>query len=458
MRRPFPHRPGRLPTWLVVALALLALLAVGAVLAARAVLYFGPDPAPRDYLAEHRRLSLELTGLDKSPERNGWPALQEALAALSAALASTDLPAQTVADDLFSRIQAGDPVEEAEIEAFRRLVARAAETGLSDAMDRLALAQGTIRPEPADLLSTDALEARGDLRGLARFLAAAAEDASNRGSSRETLPPLRHLLALARAVSDEPSLIDYLIAIALLDLALSKTDLALARVEFSQQERAILQRDLADATPPALHEVLRGEELLSLDMIAGVGVPGIAPKPVSLGYQTAQLERAYDEMIAFARLSPVERAAPNAPRPQPAPGRFAPNLADLAIPAMDNSLDVELLIFAHLAATRINAAICAHRADHGALPDSLTDLLPTYLDRLPTDPRDPEGIIYTRVEDPAAHGGRAYLLYAVGFDGVDNGGAHVPSDNLRDVYLAPGDPDHDFVFNPAPHPAPGSDN
>lgn len=67
-----------------------------------------------------------------------------------------------------------------------------------------------------------------------------------------------------------------------------------------------------------------------------------------------------------------------------------------------------------LAVTAI--ALKRHELRHGALPESLDSLVPEFLEAVPIDPMDGQPVRYRRREQ----GG--FLLYSVGYDGIDQGG------------------------------------
>ena len=77
--------------------------------------------------------------------------------------------------------------------------------------------------------------------------------------------------------------------------------------------------------------------------------------------------------------------------------------------------------FRQLAKSRMAAvavAIRLYEVDHGERPTALALLVPDYLDAIPADPfaKDGRPISYTPDADPP-------VLYSVGADGVDDGGA-----------------------------------
>jgi hypothetical protein len=65
----------------------------------------------------------------------------------------------------------------------------------------------------------------------------------------------------------------------------------------------------------------------------------------------------------------------------------------------------------------IELALRQYRSATGAWPETLNELAPKHISRVPIDPFDPEGhaLRYVRTAD-------GYLLYSVGYDGDDDGG------------------------------------
>jgi hypothetical protein len=63
----------------------------------------------------------------------------------------------------------------------------------------------------------------------------------------------------------------------------------------------------------------------------------------------------------------------------------------------------------------IAAALAAHFADTKGYPDTLADLVPKYLPKVPGDVFSDKELIYKKTD-------AGYLLYAVGANGKDDGG------------------------------------
>ena len=74
-----------------------------------------------------------------------------------------------------------------------------------------------------------------------------------------------------------------------------------------------------------------------------------------------------------------------------------------------------LINIAHLRTARVSLAIQRYRLATGNLPDTLADLVPTYLDAVPEDPFDGRTLRYEKLET-------GFVVYSVGEDRMDDGG------------------------------------
>jgi len=89
------------------------------------------------------------------------------------------------------------------------------------------------------------------------------------------------------------------------------------------------------------------------------------------------------------------------------------------IPGLARITTIELRTIAQLRTARVALAIERYRLAAGRLPDALTDLVPAYLDAVPTDPFDGKELRYEKL-------GVGFLVYSVGEDLSDDGGTEKP--------------------------------
>ncbi|MCP4608554.1 MAG: hypothetical protein GY845_07560 [Planctomycetes bacterium] len=91
-------------------------------------------------------------------------------------------------------------------------------------------------------------------------------------------------------------------------------------------------------------------------------------------------------------------------------------LTRMLMPAFGRIMQIETRHLAHLRATQTALAIERYRLTEGRLPQSLDNLVPTYLETIPTDPFDGKNLKYRTLET-------GFVVYSVGEDLTDEGGA-----------------------------------
>ncbi|HZW06548.1 MAG TPA: hypothetical protein VFF65_05445 [Phycisphaerales bacterium] len=149
----------------------------------------------------------------------------------------------------------------------------------------------------------------------------------------------------------------------------------------------------------------------------------------------------YDALIADAKLLRHQRSNPAGP-PVPQTDLI---LVRFLMPAMQRALASEDQIEIDRAATPILIALEHHRLSTGRYPDQLGDLSPRWTPGVPLDPWSGKLFGYKRIDPATDKQGRAFLLYTVGSDGVDNGGT--PGTNPWDAIQPNPPPGVDFIVN-----------
>jgi hypothetical protein len=91
-------------------------------------------------------------------------------------------------------------------------------------------------------------------------------------------------------------------------------------------------------------------------------------------------------------------------------------LTRMLVPALGRVFEVDVTMAARLECARAALTVERYRAAEGGLPEKLEDLVPKYLEAVPTDPFDGKPLRYRRLE-------KGYMIYSVGPDRMDNGGA-----------------------------------
>jgi len=94
------------------------------------------------------------------------------------------------------------------------------------------------------------------------------------------------------------------------------------------------------------------------------------------------------------------------------------------MPALSRITITDLRNIAQLRTARVALAIERYRLAAGKLPDALADLVPAYLDVVPTDPFDGNELRYKKLET-------GFVVYSIGEDLSDDGGKERPPRNIR---------------------------
>ncbi len=186
---------------------------------------------------------------------------------------------------------------------------------------------------------------------------------------------------------------------------------------------------------------IEGERLMALEVIqsmfhgtfSGSTARGSSAPTTSLffnlmathGESVDKLNELLDACKEFSRLSPAERRARAAEFKQRArdiPKRFfivgtvAPDMTSLVLNADS--------VNCRMRGARIMVALARYRCDHGAYPATLDELTPAYLHETIRDDFAPDGrFCYVRGAVKPDATDAEYLLYSIGYDGRDNGGA-----------------------------------
>jgi hypothetical protein len=92
-------------------------------------------------------------------------------------------------------------------------------------------------------------------------------------------------------------------------------------------------------------------------------------------------------------------------------------LLDILMPEVDAVQAQVDLVYFYGGAMRAMFALKAFHNDEGQLPDTLGQLVPKYLESIPSDPFDGEPIKYSK---------KSMILYSVGDDFIDSGGSSLP--------------------------------
>jgi hypothetical protein len=466
-RRPLWCRPRNV-------LLVVLLVAVGLVVYAVAwALTAEPEPTV-DY---GKRLET-LTARAQPPGENAWPYLVEAARIMEAVRAELAEEGLDFDDD-----------SPEGLEIIRRAITRLRAGG---AFDQLALAgrcPNAVRPRPSldegSLLSS-LMPELAHLRMLSQARVASMELAIADGAVADAVEAFDQVLVMAGTCSDQATFIEQLVGWSIASLALER--LRNAVLEHPMDAKTLRRfLDRLDARTPLGDAALglEGERLAFLDVVqrthsdnghgsgrvipkaagqfvdtTGYGPPGRptgdSPRIINLlGFilptrrdLTEKADAYYDDMIRRSRLSYIRRhdepTEPDASVEQLGPRYF---LLNMLIPAVSRFLDRADIAQCMVDGSSLLLAVEGYRAEHGECPPALAALVPEWIESVPDDPFSESPYVYRLV--PGDAGG--YLLYSVGADGRDDGGAGDPQE--PQTALTEHGIGQDFVFNQPRPPA-----
>lgn len=307
----------------------------------------------------------------------------------------------------------------------------------------------------------------GDTRKLARFNGGRMALAAKAGDWNEFLSALRANLTVARMAEHQPTIISRLVAIAIDALTLRLVRIALRSESVPPDvlaEFAALIREQESRRVP-LRFTFETERMGTLSAICLLfsdaahvrtlhlkGLVGMdRGSMLARGGRLGSYVECRDAINAF-----FADGAKAADQTVPERGWYSEQATGLAavdnfIPLLDKFIDAtdkSRLDFGGLAAM---IALERYKVANGRYPASLSDLVPSLLDRLPIDPWSGKPIRFRLVDPAADPEGRGYLLYGVGFDGVDNQGAEATERRDFQTMLRSQSKGLDFVINAKAH-------
>jgi hypothetical protein len=240
------------------------------------------------------------------------------------------------------------------------------------------------------------------------------------------------ILRMARHIGQRPMLISGMVGIGIGAIGDKTLEQALPEVT-KQQQLSPLKLDELTPFGPIIQQALRGEERFGLDLYAkmppsqsvqvvagqtkdpGLMSPG-NDGPVGALYRVFFLNSdAYIRMMEKLQDLSIEPFY----RSQPALAEICAQRGDLftsiVLPSLRRNFESCARIEALDACAQAAVAMTRYRLDHNALPSHLSDLVPAYLEAVPTDP-------FTGNPIHLAIKGDQWIIYSFGPDARDHGG------------------------------------
>lgn len=489
--------PDRKKTWHRPRNVLAALLAVVAVFfgwvfwETLKVYHAEPNPAV-DSRRRLRDLALDTVGITAQESKAAWLLLVEIFEAAegirSEINAQYDAGAFEPRDEYdveldYDRVREGRTLPE-DLVPERRAFALLEQRGVFDRFRQFADGPPGLRPIKGEgaLVLRDVLDDLSRARTLAQISGSAMRLAAAEGDLVGVVNAFDQTLALARTMALQPYLISYLTAAAIEALATGELRYELMELDFDEPSCRSLLASLDRHTSfPSVGYALETERIYIEDWNqwsysddgAGDGYLVAAPVLESGFYvpaeqsilgatasrfftaSRAEIEDAYgtlmDNLIRQSRLPAAEQARAAAESDAFVEGlsyRF--EMVRLLFPALGTFVRNSTVRAVRLEGTRVMVALELYRARHGAYPDSLDQLAGDIVAQTPADPLHGLPFGYRLLDnDPD---GRAYLLYSIGLDQVDDGGAKASPANREShghaaALTAPAATYADYVIN-----------
>lgn len=338
-------------------------------------------------------------------------------------------------------------------EIAREYVERVKASSVPADLKTLREARFVARPAPAGPLIQLIVPELGDSRKAARFCRARAVMAAEAGDWDALVEALADARGLSRAVGHDPILIGSLVSIAIDALAADVMRETMVAYDIPAPVLEKLAAVFADdpARRP-IRDAFEAERLLFMDVcqrthdksgrfipsaaggLTGTGGPTGSSPPIANVVAIAMPSRAQTEEVAdrvYARFKELGEM-PRKERRGDAddyigieiPKRYI--LLQLMIPAIGKAISARDQWMQQQHAARIMIALERHRVAKGEYPEKLQQLVPAFIEGVPSDPYSELGFVYTPGVDRKARA--SYKLYSVGDDNEDNGGKRAASE------------------------------
>jgi hypothetical protein len=254
--------------------------------------------------------------------------------------------------------------------------------------------------------------------------------------SQSTSNSIMSGFALARSLANEPVIIPQLSRMACYGLSISVLEHCINRTVFTDEQLADLDRCLINAED---HSTLAcayiGDRCFFLEVLKKPG--SLKPAVAIDGKQISPMNATFSELYKAVGLADMEAmiyldfidgyieiTKLPAYQRKKASDALEARLASLShihvfihmlMPTLSRTATIEIRSIAGLRAARAGLAVERYRFAAGKLPDSLTELVPVYLESVPKDPFDGNELRYKKLET-------GFVVYSICEDLSDDGG------------------------------------
>ena len=250
------------------------------------------------------------------------------------------------------------------------------------------------------------------------------------------------IVGIARSLEKEPMLISQLVRIACQALGASTIERLINRAELGDKQLMQIERSLINTEKSdGMIRAFAGERCIvgsllqdfSSQDISMYGGPSVAT-PLMSFYKIAGLADA-DALLYIDFMTKYMEAMQLAPHYRKEASKAIEAdfdkiskihiLLHIIRPAFSRCVEVDLKCLANIQAARVGIAVERYRLATGNLPETLSDLLPSYIDTIAKDPFDGEQLRYKKRDF-------GFVVYSVGEDGHDDGGKErLPKEKRR---------------------------
>lgn len=272
---------------------------------------------------------------------------------------------------------------------------------------------------------------------------------AHRGETRKAAIALDALLKVSKALDNQSTIDIQLTAIACDRIALGALRETLFQLDFTPEELAGFQKIFREKKPiEAMKTALIGERAIHFSMLSDRNLiepkPAFSPfnsdrahllkymdrhiKAMEMGFpacfeEEMRIEQELIQFSGYAQYAPIFWI-------------YSHNVVQLAGPSDRATADRMV----YLAVADLGIAVELYRRKHDRLPNSLQDLVPDFIEKLPDDPFGNADFVFR----PTANG---FKIYSIGTPPIDNGG------NFFNGRMRDWDIGLEFLVTKSPEPA-----
>jgi hypothetical protein len=251
------------------------------------------------------------------------------------------------------------------------------------------------------------------------------------GDSDSAVHSAKSCFGIARSLAKEPLTISQLVRAACQSVAATTIEYCINRLELTDEQLIELIESVDNSERISdMSCALVGERCMGISFFKAPGsvnpdlINGIPFRPILELYKVVGLADAdaniyldlMDGYIKIAQLPPDKRLkAAEAIDARLQSISQVHLLLHTMMPALLRITNIDIRNIAQLRTARVGLAIERYRLAAGRLPDTLADLVPAYLDTVPTDPFDGNDLRYKKLKV-------GFIVYSIGEDQIDDGG------------------------------------